>query len=222
MTAYKLALWMHVLVMGYWIGSDLVVNALTHYTASASALSGVERKRLWDFLLDVDQHPRNALIFSVPLGLTLASMLGLVAIHGAGLAIVWVLCAAWFWFMWVTHWKRNAPTGRVWAKWDWRLRYVLIAAAVGVGLCSLITGRPFAAPWLAWKVLLFGGVLTCGIGIRYYIRKSYAAWPRIWAEKPEPGDEKIVRTAMWHGTYVLWTLWVLLIIIGYLGAAKPG
>ncbi|MGE0581108.1 MAG: hypothetical protein AB7P31_03065 [Steroidobacteraceae bacterium] len=207
--------------MGYWIGSDLVVNQLTHYTARASGLPGVERKRLWDFLLDVDQHPRNALIFSVPLGLTLASMLGLVAIRGAGLVAVWTLSALWFWFMWQTHWKHRTPEGRTWAKWDWRLRYVLIAAAVGTGVVSLLTGRPLAAPWLAWKVLLFGGVLTCGIGIRYYIRKAYDAWPRIWAGTPEPGDEAIVRSAMWRGTYVLWTLWSLLAVIGYLGAAKP-
>jgi len=222
MTYYSLTLWLHVLVMGYWIGSDLVVNALTHYTANASGLSGAERKRLWDFLLDVDQHPRNALIFSVPLGLTLASMLDLVAIHGAGLAAVWLLSALWFWFMWQVHWMHKRPEGRVWGKWDWRLRYVLIATAVGVGLVSLATGKPFAAPWLAWKVLLFGGVLTCGIGIRYYIRKAYDAWPRIWADQAEPGDEAIVRRAMWHGTYVLWSLWALLVIIGWLGVAKPG
>ncbi|HNS28699.1 MAG TPA: hypothetical protein PKN91_11325 [Steroidobacteraceae bacterium] len=222
MTLYELVLWLHVLVMGYWIGSDLVINALTHYTTSASGLSGVERKRLWEFLLEVDQHPRNALIFSVPLGFTLASILGLVPIHGAGLVVVWIVCAVWFWFMWVTHWKRNAPEGRAWARWDWWLRYVLIALAVGSGVLSLATGKPFAAPWLAWKVILFGGVLCAGIGIRYYIRKAYAAWPRIWAEQAEPGDEAFVHKSLWQGTYVLWVLWALLFIIGWLGAAKPG
>jgi hypothetical protein len=221
MTAYSITLWLHVLVMGYWIGSDLVVNQLTHYTARASGLSGAERRRLWDFLLDVDQHPRNALIFSVPLGFTLASMLGLVAIRGAGLAALWLLSALWFWFMWQTHWMHRKPEGRVWAKWDWRLRYLLIATTVGTGVVSLVTGRPFAAPWLAWKVILFGGVLSCGIGIRYYIRQAYQAWPRIWADQAAPGDEAVVRHAMWRGTYVLWALWAQLAIIGWLGAAKP-
>lgn len=222
MSLYTLTLWLHVLVMGYWIGSDLVVNQLTHFTARAAGLGGVERRRLWDFLLDVDQHPRNALILSVPLGFTLASMLDLVPIHGAGLVALWLLCTLWFWFMWMTHWKHKGPQGRAWAKWDWRLRYILIAAAVGSGALSLVTGRPYTAPWLAWKVILFGGVLSCGIGIRYYIRRSYEAWPRIWADAAQPGDEELVRNAMWRGTYVLWVLWTLLAIIGYLGAAKPG
>ena len=49
----------HVAVWGYWIGSDLVVNQLTHYLTHAERMSGPERNRLWKFLLDVDQHPRS-------------------------------------------------------------------------------------------------------------------------------------------------------------------
>ena len=72
---YPIVRALHVLVMGYWLGSELVINALTHYVARTTTLSGTERMRLWDFLLDVDQHVRNAMIMSVPLGFTLASML---------------------------------------------------------------------------------------------------------------------------------------------------
>ena len=75
---YPIVRALHVLVMGYWLGSELVINALTHYVARTTTLSGTERMRLWDFLLDVDQHVRNAMIMSVPLGFTLAAMLGLV------------------------------------------------------------------------------------------------------------------------------------------------
>lgn len=222
MSLYTLTLWLHVLVMGYWIGSDLVVNQLTHFTARAAGLAGAERRKLWEFLLDVDQHPRNALILSVPLGFTLASFRGLVPLRGVGLLVLWLLCALWFWFMWVTHWKHGKPEGRRWAIWDWRLRYVLIAAAVGSGIVSLLTGQPYSATWLAWKVILFGAVLACGIGIRHYIREAYAAWPRIWVDQAHHGDEELVRQAMWRGTYVLWVLWALLFIIAYLGVAKPG
>jgi len=37
-TSYALLNWAHVLVMGDWIGSDLVVNQLTHYVARSAAL----------------------------------------------------------------------------------------------------------------------------------------------------------------------------------------
>jgi hypothetical protein len=221
MNSYEIMLWLHVLVMGYWIGSDLVVNALTHYVARGSSLPGPERKRLWDFLLHVDQHPRNALILSVPLGFTLAAQIGLLQLGNAGLLALWIVSALWFAYMWITHWQRSKPLGPRLAKWDWWSRYLLIAYFLWIGFKSLATGEPLAAPWLAWKVILFAGVLACGIGIRYYIRDAYRAWPRIWAGEGTAADEEIVRTAMNRGTYVLWVLWALLFVIGWLGVAKP-
>jgi hypothetical protein len=221
MNTYDVLLWLHVLVMGYWIGSDLVVNALTHYVTSASSLPGPERKRLWDFLMHVDQHPRNALILSVPLGFTLAAQLGLIWLDDASLAALWLGSAAWFGYMWLAHWRRETPAGPALAKWDVRIRVALIVVFSFMGALSLASGRPLAAPWLAWKVLLFAGVLACGLGIRHFIRESYRAWPGIWAGTAAAADEALVRSAMQRATRVLWLLWMLLATIGWLGVAKP-
>jgi hypothetical protein len=220
--SYEVLLWLHVLVMGYWIGSDLVVNALTHYVVRAASLPGAERKRLWDFLIDVDQHPRNALILRVPLGFTLAAQVGLLWLDNAALAALWLGSAAWFAYMWVVHWTRSSASGPVLARWDVRIRVLLIAVFLFMGILSLVSGRPLAAPWLAWKVILFAGVLACGLGIRHYIRETYRAWPGIWSGQGTAADEIAVRTAMTRATYVLWCLWLLLFVIGWLGAAKPG
>jgi hypothetical protein len=220
-TSFALLNWAHVLVMGYWIGSDLVVNQLTHYVARSAALPPAERKRLWDFLIHVDQHPRNALILSVPIGFTLAAVLGLMPLGRGGLVLLWLASAAWFGFMWLTHLRRETVLGPTLARWDWRSRYLLITFFLALGVVSLATGAPLRAPWLAWKVVLFAGVLACGIGIRFYIAAAYRAWPRIWAGQGSAADEALVRSSMQRGTYVLWTLWTLLLVIGWLGAVKP-
>jgi hypothetical protein len=220
-TSYALLNWAHVLVMGYWIGSDLVVNQLTHYVARSAALPPAERKRLWDFLIHVDQHPRNALILSVPIGFTLAAVLGLMPLGRGGLVLLWLASAAWFGFMWLTHLRRETVLGPTLARWDWRSRYLLITFFLALGVVSLATGAPLRAPWLAWKVVLFAGVLACGIGIRFYIAAAYRAWPRIWAGQGSAADEALVRSSMQRGTYVLWTLWALLLVIGWFGAVKP-
>ena len=219
---YSLLLWAHVLVMGYWLGSELVINALTHYIARTTSLSGAERMRLWDFLLDVDQHVRNAMIMSVPLGFSLAGLLGLAPIEGWTLIAVWVLSAVWFWFMWLVHWRRSTPEGVTLARWDWRLRYVLMALFFSSAVWSLATGWPFAAPWLAWKVLLFVGCMACGIAVRYYIRAAYrSALPAIAADRATPADNAEFALLMRRATWALVVLWVLLFTIGALGALKP-
>jgi len=221
--SYSLVSWAHVLVMGYWLGSELVINALTHYIARTTSLSGAERMRLWDFLLDVDQHVRNAMIMSVPLGFTLASMLGLVPIEGIGMWALWIVSALWFWFMWMVHWRRKSPNGPVWARWDWRLRYPLIAFFAGSGALSLAIGWPYPEPWLAAKVLLFAGTIVCGIFVRHYIREAYrSALPAIAADRATDADNAEFRILMIKGTWALVVLWVLLFTIGALGALKPG
>lgn len=221
-TWYPLVRTAHVLVMGYWLGSELVINALTHYIARTTTLSGVERMRLWDFLLDVDQHVRNAMIMSVPLGFTLASMLGLVAIEGAWMWALWIVSAAWFWFMWLVHWRRKSPEGATLARWDWRFRYPLIAFFAGSGLWSLLTGWPYPTAWLAVKVLLFAGAMVCGIFVRYYIREAYkSALPAIAADRATPADNAEFRSLMVRGTWALVVLWVILFTIGALGTFKP-
>ncbi len=222
MTTYLLAKWAHVLVMGYWLGSELVINALTHYIARTTSLPAAERMRLWDFLLDVDQHVRNAMIMSVPLGFTLASYLGLVPIQGVWMGLLWIVSALWFWFMWMVHWRRKAPEGATLAKWDWRIRYGLIAFFGGTALWSLFTGWPYPTAWLALKVLGVAGAIVCGIFVRYYIREAYrSALPAIAAGRATDADNEEFRVLMIKGTWALVVLWVILFGIGALGALKP-
>jgi hypothetical protein len=219
---YSLVLWAHVLVMGYWLGSELVINALSHYTARATWLSGKQRIDLWDFVLDVDQHVRNAMIMSVPLGLSLAAWMGLSPLTGGWLALVWVLSIAWFALMWATHLKRKSPLGATLAAWDWGVRYVLIAAFGISGLVSLATGWPFASKWLALKIFLLAPAIACGLGVRYYIRMAYReALPAIAADTAGPGENAIFRMTIVRATWVLVGLWVILFTIGALGALKP-
>lgn len=220
--AYPLVRWAHVLVMGYWLGSELVINALTHYIARTDTLSGAERMRLWNFLLDVDQHVRNAMILSVPLGFTLAAQLGLVPITGLGMWALWIVSAVWFWFMWMVHWRRQDPSGPAWARWDWRSRYVLMSVFGGSAVLSLLSGWPYPTRWLALKVLLFTAGMACGIAVRYYIREAYrSALPAIAADRATAADNAEFRLLMRKGTWALVVLWILLFTIGALGALKP-
>jgi hypothetical protein len=221
-SVYALLRWAHVLVMGYWLGSELVINALTHYITRATSLPGGERIRLWDFLLHVDQHVRNAMILSVPLGFSLAALLGLVPIGSIGLALIWLASVAWFWFMWIVHWRRKSPQGPALARWDWRTRYVLIAVFAATGSVSLITGWPVPAKWLALKALLFSAAIACGIAVRHYIREAYcSALPAIAADRADAADNETFRVLMVRATGALVVLWILLFTIGALGALKP-
>jgi hypothetical protein len=220
-STYPIVQWLHVLVMGYWIGSDLVINPLAHYTARSAGMPGADRAKLWAFLMHVDQHPRNAMILSLPLGLTLAAWLGLSPVTGPWLVLAWGLSALWFWQMWATHLQGATPRGATLRKLDWYVRYVVIAGCVLAGGATLLFGAPFGARWLGLKVLLFGAVIACGLGIRHYIAGYLRIWPRAVDGTATPADEQALRTNMREATGVLVLLHVLVISIGLLGVLKP-
>jgi len=83
--------------MGYGLGSELVINALTHNIARTTSLLADGRMRLWDFLLDVDPHVRNATIILVPLGFSLAAYLGLGSLAWVSMWALWIVSTRWFW-----------------------------------------------------------------------------------------------------------------------------
>lgn len=221
MSAYEFFKIAHIAVWGYWIGSDLVVNQLTHYLTNAERMDGPERDRLWRFLLDVDQHPRNALILTLPLGLTLATMLGIVPLGTTGLAVLWGLSGMWFAFMWRVHLRGHTAQGPALRAWDLRIRYGLIALALAVAVWSLVAHGPIAARWVAVKLMLFAGAMAAGIGIRLYIIEFLKSWPRIVKEGSTPQREAAIRDSMRRATWVLVALHAMLIGAAWLGYAKP-
>jgi hypothetical protein len=218
---YDLTLWLHVAVMGYWLGSDFVLNALTHYFKNARDMDPAQRLKLWDFLLLVDQHPRNALILSIPLGFQLAADLDLSPIKGPALAALWIASLAWFAFIWVLHFQVGKPAYRPLSRMDLALRYFLIAALFVIGAASVASDGPLAAKWLGAKVALFALIIACGLGIRHYIAQVYQVLPKLRAEGSSPEVEAVITHALNWGSYVLYGLWAMIFVIGYLGAAKP-
>jgi hypothetical protein len=218
---YDLVLWLHVAVMGYWLGSDFVINATTHYFKNAKDLDPKQRMKLWDFILLVDQHPRNALILSLPLGFQLAADLNLSPIQGPWLVALWVVAIVWFIYIWVLHYQVGKPAYKPMSKIDLTFRYGLIAVLFVTGVLSIFTGEPLAAKWLGVKVTLFSLIICCGLGIRYYIAKVYAVFPEMRAGKITPESEAIITHSLNWGSYVLYVLWALMLVVGYMGAAKP-
>ncbi|MFO0450914.1 MAG: hypothetical protein ACK52I_20020, partial [Pseudomonadota bacterium] len=146
---------------------------------------------------------------------------GLSPVTGPWLWLAWALSALWFWQMWLVHLKGATPSGARLRAWDWRIRYLVIVACVIAGVGSMVAGFPFATGWLGLKVLLFGGVIACGLGIRHYIVKDLAIWPRAVDGTATDDDELALRRTMREATWVLVLLHVLVLAIGLLGVLKP-
>ena len=72
----------HIVVLGYWLGADLVINSTYRYVSWSHGMPFAERSRLMDHVMHVDQHVRYALVLQLALGISLAALNGYLPFGG--------------------------------------------------------------------------------------------------------------------------------------------
>lgn len=210
----------HIAVLGYWLGSELVINATFRYVSAAAGMPFPERARLMEHVMVVDQHVRYALVLQATLGTLLALGYGFIPGGDPAMAIVAVLGAGWLTFVELVHRSRSRPLGARLATIDRLSRYGLLALLLAVAV-RLLGGSWPVPDWLRWKLALFAGVVLCGVGIRLKLIGWFRCWEQLrGAEDTAPLD----RALMSHyraATRVLMLLWLFIAGIVALSVIRP-
>lgn len=200
---------MHIAVLGYWLGSELVINSTYRYVSWSRDMPFAERNRLMDHVMDVDQHVRYALILQLGLGTALAGLLGYLP-GGRSLVLVAAATAvAWLALVEAAHRQRRSDTGAMLARIDRVIRYAAIAGLLLLGGAAL-AGAVSLPAWLAWKLMLFAGVIACGLGIRVHLIRFYVIWQQIRSQGSDNALEQAIRRTYVAATATLALLWVLI------------
>jgi hypothetical protein len=210
----------HIVVLGYWLGSDLCINSTFRYVSWADSMPFAERNKLMDQVLDIDQHVRYAMVLQFGLGTALAAMLGylpggaLLAAVAAGIAVAWLVLVE------TTHRFRQQPVGAPLASLDRGTRYIAIAATLVLAIGGL-TGYLILAGWLALKLGLLAGAIICGLGIRFELIRYYKVWHEIGTAGSTQQREQLLRRRYVSATAVLVLLWLFVAGIAVLSVLKP-
>lgn len=210
----------HIAVIGYWLGSELVINSTYRYVSFSAGMPFAERNRLMDHVLDVDQHVRYALVLQGGLGTALLALLGYIPGSAATALAAALGAAAWLVLVEATHRLRKTAAGVRLAALDRGVRYAAIGALAilaGRGLAGL-SGLP---RWLLWKFILLAMVVACGLGIRFALMAFFSAWRRLEREGSSPATEVRVRATCLQATAVLGLLWLCIAGVVVLSFLKP-
>lgn len=202
----------HVLVLGYWLGAELVINRTFRHVTGATATPFAGRDRLLSHVMDVDQHVRYALVLQAALGAALAMLLGYVPGGGAGALIAGALGVAWLVLVETVHRRRGSPAGAALARLDRAVRWVVILLLLALG-AGIAPGAPGLPAWLALKLALFAGVVACGLWIRRELATYFRLWGTLGREGSSPALEAALSRACWRATAVLAGLWLLIAAI---------
>ncbi|MEM7570635.1 MAG: hypothetical protein AAF337_12650 [Pseudomonadota bacterium] len=214
-TAAGLLTLLHVLLFVFWLGADLGVFYTAKYVARAD-LSKAERLRFLELLLRLDMFPRSSLILMLPVGFSLAHVIGWAPLSPIAMILIWSAGIAWFVLMWSVH-KR--PQALQLKKLDVAVRGAVMAALIGVAVISLANGMWSDQAWLSLKLLLFAAV----IGLGLLLRGSVALWIKGFGllEADADAGNALITKGHKEATRFAHTLWLLLIVMAFLGVSKP-
>ena len=211
---------LHILLFVYWLGGDLGVFYASRYRNNP-ALDVRTRQLIAKICGAIDMAPRTTLVLMLPVGLSLADSVGISSIGGGWLGVIWIACLAWLALVWLLHVKKDNPAVRRFSNVDLVIRAAVIAVLVIAAIASFAGGSPYAENWLALKVLLYAGMVSCGVGIRLAARPYAPAFQRLVAEGSTPEIEETMRRSATRARAWVKALWVLLLIAAWVGIDKP-
>jgi len=212
--------YVHVLLFAYWLGADLGVFFASRYVARRDLALG-ERLRFLDLLLKIDLAPRTALILMIPVGLVLATNLGLVSLPAHWQPLVWCAALLWLAMAWYLALRGRTPLAARLQVLDRIVRLTVATVFAGLGLLTLATGGPLGAPWLGAKFIAFGGAVLLGVLLRGVIRQ----WIVGFGELRDPalverGNARI-EAAHARAARLALLLWVGVAAAAFFGVVKP-
>lgn len=212
----------HIVVLGYWLGAEFVINSEYRYVSRAAGMPFAERARLMEHVMDVDQHVRYALVLQASLGTVIAALLGYVP---GGHALAWSTAAVgliWLVFVEVAHRARHEQVGGLLSRLDRLIRYLLLIVLIMIAAISLTdSGLPRLPTWLAWKLILFAGVIVSGVGIRLALIRFFRVWKEIKESGSSDQREAEIRFIYVYATSILSLLWLFIGGIVVLSVFKP-
>ena len=209
----------HVVLFVYAIGGDIAVYFIGNYI-TREELTIEERLRVRSMRFLVDMSARTSLVLLLPIGFTLAVGVG-AEIKEPALIIIWLFSIVWLGLIWMVHFKKETVIGELLRKLDLLIRYILSLLLIALGIFCLTTNQIIQSDWLSWKIIIFGLILVNGIWIRAIVgrmRKSITlaqeSDTKIEGEKSIKKDQAVLNKAAL-------LIWVLVILMAFLGELKP-
>lgn len=224
MSDYEFWKYLHLLMFVFWVGTDMGVF-LAARKSTDPRLSFPTRVLLLHMALRIELLPRTMWKAALPFGVMLSDNLGLVEIGPGGLTLVWIFSLAWWAVSMYGAWHYDKPAGHLAGRITNWVTSAVGVALIGLAVSSWLGHGPFAAdaPWLLWKIGLYGLINLTVVLMLAVFDPLGAAFARLATEGSKPEIERIISSTMNRSTVVIWSTYSLILIVGFIGTVKiPG
>lgn len=214
--SYEIIKFAHVLLLVFWLGTDVGVLLLSKKFRDAS-LSVETRVTLLHMAMIIDSLPRICFIAMLPVGLHLANTAGLTQLDAMTMTGFWLLAAVLLTINMTAAKNMGTPLGTQLQRLNWLGLGVTGLALIGTGAFSMLNGHPVAPSWLAAKLVVYGLIYWFAVGIDWL----FLPMGRLVKELQEKGSSEALErdiTATVDGA--MWP--VVILYAGVLAAAFIG
>lgn len=202
---------LHLICLIYWLGGDLGTFYASKFVANPK-LSVEARNTALTIMMGCDQGPRICLPLIFPLGFELAYQMGYIDISMMWVGIIWLISFAMLGFVLLIHFAHGKSFIPLITKLDYYLRILVIVSLAAFSLYTLNTGEIIGDSWISFKILIFSGLVACGLIIRIKIKPFIAAWgPLVTSGPTDELNDTITKSLAGARPFVI-LIWVGLLV----------
>ncbi len=220
MSTVALLVYVHLLLMVFWIGADIgVFIAGLRFMDPKRPVA--ERAAVIDLGMVIDRYPRVCYVAIFPVGLQLAHALGVMpALSTPLVALGWALGAVWLVVVIAAMTQHGRPTARRWQRLErvFQIAAILVfgalAAAAWLGLLE-------APGWLAGKFLGYAVISVAAILLERAFGPVAATFGEIVSAGSTAAREAALRAQMVRSYAWVLVIYAGVLVCGFLGTVKP-
>jgi len=220
MSAHDFFLILHLLLFCYWLGGDIGVFYSSGMVIDPE-LSNKARLTAAKIMVNLDLIPRICMSLMLTVGGILSEFKGVEHPTWQLVGII-LLGPAWLTMVLAVHLQEGSSLGKSLARVDYWFRWALVIYLVVSSGYSLNTGDLGDATWVAWKLLVFAGLVFCGLMIRQFIG-PYGAGIHALATNTVTDESNVAmaRSLDKCRPFVL-AIWAGILVEVVIGVVQPG
>lgn len=226
-TSHSFALLLHILLLTYWLGTDLGVFYSSRFVTDPTVRPEA-RAVAAKVMHAVDMGPRICLVLILPSGVTLMALddLGRDIFGGWPLIVIWLAAFCWLALVVLDYRRQPARYADLVHNIDLVVRIVLAAGLLGTALYTVLATEPFGVTsnpkWLAGKVAAYALCIVGGLMIRVKLKPFGPAFQRLMTSGSTPEVEADIRGSVRGCLPFVYLIWIMVLVAAFLGVVKPG
>jgi len=219
MSTYEFFILLHLVLFVYWLGGDIGVFYSSKFVVNPN-LSKESRLVAAKIMFNIDLVPRICMSLMLTVGGILSEFSGLIHPWWQTAAII-LLGPFWLAMVLIIHFNEGKPIAHKLSSFDFWFRWILIAAILVSAGYSYSTGRLDPAPWIGLKLVIFAGLIFCGVMIRIALRPFIGAFRNLAVQGASDADNAAMIASLGRVRIFVIAIWVGILVEAYLGVVKP-